>query len=241
MFHKWNTTGPLANVYKTIPSISGKIIPATQRPDGTWRKARRVKDGYVPQEEVPLYESKGKLFAQRRPTGPVGGGGMPSTSSGASLQKTSTLTPMTTTHGPGLVIIKPSRPAKQKPAGATAAQQAPKAAAKQGKSTNNSNQNQSQLVPQMDRLTLTTEEENEPEKLLKHVKKLRKKLREIDNIEQKIQSGEIKQPDKDQLDKVARKQLIRTEVERLEKNPLLSQAEAAQQQKQQHQHPSAAT
>lgn len=38
-----------------------RILAPTRRPDGTLRKPIRIRAGYVPQEEVGIYQSKGTL------------------------------------------------------------------------------------------------------------------------------------------------------------------------------------
>lgn len=38
-----------------------RIVAPTRRPDGTLRKPIRIRAGYVPQDEVAIYQSKGAL------------------------------------------------------------------------------------------------------------------------------------------------------------------------------------
>lgn len=53
----------------------------------------------------------------------------------------------------------------------------------------------------------------------KRLKNLKKRLREIETLETKIKNGEIKNPEKDQVEKVARKKEVVTEIESLERIP----------------------
>lgn len=45
----------------TVNADGERIIAASRRPDGTLRKERRVKPGYVPQDEQPVYQPRGAV------------------------------------------------------------------------------------------------------------------------------------------------------------------------------------
>lgn len=55
----------------TLPDGS-VVIPATRRPDGTWRKEVRVRSGFVPQEELSGYRPAAAKAADSRRGIPVG-------------------------------------------------------------------------------------------------------------------------------------------------------------------------
>uniref|UniRef100_A0A7S3HL91 WIBG Mago-binding domain-containing protein n=1 Tax=Spumella elongata TaxID=89044 RepID=A0A7S3HL91_9STRA len=42
------------------------VIPATRRPDGTWRKEKVLKEGYVPPDEVRAFETRASKEAALR-------------------------------------------------------------------------------------------------------------------------------------------------------------------------------
>ncbi|XP_073147281.1 partner of Y14 and mago [Henckelia pumila] len=47
---------------KTQDNKGDRILAPTRRPDGTLRKPVRIRAGYVPQDEVAIYQSKGSLW-----------------------------------------------------------------------------------------------------------------------------------------------------------------------------------
>lgn len=50
----------MSDLKKTLKE-GERILAPTRRPDGTLRKAIRIRAGYTPQEEVAIYQSKGAL------------------------------------------------------------------------------------------------------------------------------------------------------------------------------------
>ncbi|XP_003744168.1 partner of Y14 and mago [Galendromus occidentalis] len=185
----------------------GSFIPASQRPDGTWRKARRVKEGYIPQDEVPKYESRGRQLARAmKPEFPPG---LSPAQMEAFKKKQAEIA------NPELAAANKSKKKKNKK----------KQQAKESKENNNvvnSDQKLNQDVISLENgvktLTVNSSEENGAEKpsdLSKRLRALRKKVREIESLQEKITTGSC-QPNKEQSEKIQRKSEIEAEIRALE-------------------------
>lgn len=190
-----------ANSY--VQDGTGTYIPATQRPDGSWRKARRVKDGYIPQDEMPLYESKGKQWAKNKPTLPVGLD--PSHVIQVGNSTTKSIPGLSVTNNESGVLTKSSKKKKKKKS-----DKADGIACDVGKLNISGSEKSS--------TTESSTPKSQPVSTdpVKRLRNLKKKVRDINALQQKIDSGELANPDKDQLEKIARKELIEAEIEELE-------------------------
>ena len=183
------------------PDTGHLMMPGSKRPDGTWRKPRRIKEGYTPQEEVPLYESKGKQWAKAKAETEHVPVGLSKAILNMKIDTFDSRSLQPAYHIPGLNTEPTSSSTST-------------SSKKKNKSKAVNHANPPLSPPGMATPTATPAVATDPNKKLRN---LRKKLRDIEALEERLAQGQIENPEPEQLEKVGRKSQVQEEISTLEK------------------------
>ncbi|KAJ3081586.1 hypothetical protein HK102_002247 [Quaeritorhiza haematococci] len=190
-------------VIATTPMGDERIIPASRRPDGSVRKERKVRPGYVPQEDVATYKNQ-KAETFKAPEGYVPGIGVVNKPSSPSRQQQ-------LVYEEDLAKSKTAKKNEKRKMKKILERMSAPIEPEVTQSSSNATSTSSQTSKPTSAPTSSS-----PDDIEKKIKNLRKKLRQIDDIQKKADSGETLLPE--QKEKLEKKGSVEAEIAELEKS-----------------------
>lgn len=179
-----------------------------------------MKDGYVPQEEVPVYENKYVKFFKSKPDLPPG---MNPSEAAQPKQQQQQKIPGCGDSEAASLSKSAKRNMKRKEKRKQQQQQDGDGDAEVDSLTDGvENVSVSESGDALNKTAgpvsvSSPDDSSAAAEKAKKIKNLKKKLRQVEELQQKVDSGEIKEPTKDQLEKLGRALAIQDELQRLER------------------------